>query len=300
MERSPELFAHLSTGIRICYQTFGKLVDPAVILIPGNGGSMLDWPEDLVQMLNPPSGAHRRCIIRFDQRDTGFSTEFPVPGGYSLQDMAGDIEGLIDHLGLSNGFHLVGASKGGPLAYTVAARRPDQTRSLTLAYTSPGVSEKLPLEEGLELGVLPMTGGMGDQRPAYVRYGMALYDALTTQPDARERQEMEALASRITDRDAKGGTLYSKGPNHGAASLEGDGWPGVETLKNVKCPATVIQAAKDQFFGVQHGEALAAAIPDSEYALWEDIGHELPRRVWGRFAEVLWQTWDRGDNIWGS
>ncbi|KAM5522108.1 zinc carboxypeptidase a [Fusarium oxysporum f. sp. phaseoli] len=237
MNTSPELFAQLTNRLRICYQTFGDPSDPAVILVPGNADSMIVWAEDLIEKLQSSEDGKKYFVIRFDPRDTGLSTEFPVPGGYSIGDMAGDIEGLANHLNLndpSKGFHIVGLSKGGPVAYTVAARMPQHVKSLSLLYTSPGVSPELPIKGGLDLGFQPMLAGFGDQRETAIKNGMTVYDALTTQPDAEERKEVEKAVRRLVERDIKGGTLYSKAPNHGAASYEKDGWPGVDTLKMIK------------------------------------------------------------------
>ncbi|KAF5025090.1 hypothetical protein F66182_2859 [Fusarium sp. NRRL 66182] len=81
MNASLELFVTLANRVRICYQTFGDPSDPAVILVPGNAGNMLEWPEGLIGQLLTASNGKKRFIVRFDQRDTGLSTEFPVPGG---------------------------------------------------------------------------------------------------------------------------------------------------------------------------------------------------------------------------
>ncbi|KAH7113988.1 Alpha/Beta hydrolase protein [Dactylonectria estremocensis] len=299
MNASPELFVTFSKRVRLCYQTFGDPSDTAVVLIAGHACSMLHWTEDLIALFSPAVKPY--FLIRFDHRDTGLSTEFPVPGGYTLSDMAGDIEGLIDHLRLpSKGYHLVGSSLGGPLANLVAVRRPHEVRSLTLLYTSPGASAELPLREGLQgmgLGVDSMFMGIGEQRKKHIEADIRLWDALTTQPvDEDERKEGEILITRIVDRDIQGRTLYSKGPNHGGASYAG--WPGVEMLKDIKSPTTVIQAGKDQIFGEAHGEALAKGISGAQYVLWEDVGHELPRRIWPRLAEIFLQTWKRGDDEW--
>ncbi|KAF5990547.1 hypothetical protein FBULB1_24 [Fusarium bulbicola] len=270
MNASPELFAQLTNRLRICYQTFGDPSGPAVILVPGNADSMIVWAEGLIEKLQSSEDGKKYFIWQ------------------------------ADHLNLndpSKGFHIVGLSKGGPVAYAVAARRPQQVRSLSLLYTSPGVSPELPIKGGLDLGFQPMLGGFGVQRETAIKNGMTVYDALTTQPNAEERKEVEKAVRRLVERDIKGGTLYSKAPNHGAASYEKDGWPGVDTLKMIKCPTTVVQAGKDQIFGEIHGEALAKAIPgDVEYVLWEDVGHEMPRRIWGRMSKVLQKNWERGQS----
>ncbi|KAI5465298.1 Alpha/Beta hydrolase protein [Mariannaea sp. PMI_226] len=292
MEASEELFVTLPTRVRLCYQTYGSPADPAIVLINGHSSSMVAWGDELLELLRPAGVP--RYMIRFDHRDTGLSTEFPVPAGYSISDMAGDVEGLIDHLGLaSKGFHILGASMGGPIACMVAGRRLGQVRSLTLLYTTPGATAGLPLGEGPQ----GLMAGMPYDRKSHIEFGIALQHALLTQPASeQESKRIEEHVVRITDRDMRGGTLYSKGPNHGAAAF--GGWPGMETLKKIKCPATVIQAGKDQFFGVAHGETLAREIQGAEYVLWEDVGHELPRRVWNRVAETALRTWQRGDDEW--
>ncbi|KAL2202818.1 alpha/beta-hydrolase [Sarocladium strictum] len=290
-EFSEELFVQLPNRVRICYQTLGKPTDPAVVLVCGHACSLYDWNEQMLQLFTPPSNPH--FIIRFDHRDTGLSTEFPVPAEYNLLDMAGDVEGLIRHLDVGP-VHVVGGSLGGPIAWAVAARSPELTRTLTLVYTSPGISSELKMAQpnlDANLGMLPFAGM--DQRQSFIDSSTRLMDFLATEPLSPE--DRKAGIERITfivNREAKHGTLYSKGPNHGAASSEG--WP-TKLLADIKCPTTVIQAGKDQFFGPEHGEALVKAIPgDVDYVLWEDVGHEFPKRVWDRFAEVLLQTWKKG------
>lgn len=287
-EYSPELFVTLPSRVKICYQTIGDPSHPPVILIGGATCCLYDFNEDMINLFTPPSNPH--YLIRFDHRDTGLSTEFPVPASYDLLDMAGDVEGLIRHLGIGP-VHVVGGSLGGPIAWTVAARSPELTRTLTLIYTSPGISPELPMAQAnvdANIGLLPFAGG--DQRQAFIDTSTRLMDFLATEPiPAEERSKRIERIKFIINREAKHGTLYSKGPNHGAASSEG--WP-KELLADVKCPATVIQAGRDQYFGPEHGEALAKAIPgDVDYVLWEDVGHEFPKRVWDRFAEVLLRTW---------
>lgn len=257
---------------------------------------MLDWRDEQLALFSPSDSP--RYLIRFDQRDTGLSTEFPVPAGYTLSDMANDVEGLADHLDLSGrGFHVVGASMGGAIACIVAARRKHQVRSLTLVYASPGASAGLPLKEGVQ--AITTGGGMGQDRQTYVDNMNRTFDGLATQPlDDDERRSNAALVARVVDREMKSGTLYSKGPNHGAAAFAG--WPGVEMLKDVACPSAVVQAAKDQLFGEEHGETLAKGLQRSEYVLWQDVGHELPRRIWDRLAQVCLRTWHRGDGEWAG
>ena len=91
-------------------------------------------------------------VLRFDNRDAGRSTrldDLPVPtfwqlarrddraAGYTLEDMATDVVGLLDHLEIGRA-HLVGASMGAMIAQTVATSSPDRVRSLVSIMGSTG------------------------------------------------------------------------------------------------------------------------------------------------------------------
>jgi pimeloyl-ACP methyl ester carboxylesterase len=59
------------------------------------------------------------------------------PRQYQLADMAADTAGLLDALALPSA-HLVGASMGGMIAQTVAARYPNRVQSLTSIMSTTG------------------------------------------------------------------------------------------------------------------------------------------------------------------
>ena len=63
-------------GVELCYQTFGDPDDEPLLLVMGLGGPMTWWDPDLCRML-----AERGFyVIRYDNRDTGRSTEVAGPG----------------------------------------------------------------------------------------------------------------------------------------------------------------------------------------------------------------------------
>src|SRR3954466_11525791 len=113
-----EQFAELG-DITICYETFGDPEKPTVLLIMGLATQMLGWHENFCRML-ADEGFH---VVRFDNRDSGRSTHVkarpPTIGQrsrrskkaarYTLDDMAADAVGLLDHLGVDRA-HVVGAS----------------------------------------------------------------------------------------------------------------------------------------------------------------------------------------------
>ena len=56
---------------------------------------------------------------------------------YTLDDMAADTFGLMDHLGFESA-HLVGVSMGGMIAQTMTIAHPDRVRSLTSIMSTTG------------------------------------------------------------------------------------------------------------------------------------------------------------------
>src|SRR5438046_967077 len=136
-----------ANGIELAYETFGAPGAPPVVLIMGLATQMIAWPDELCE------GLVRRglFVVRFDNRDVGESThlrDLPPPRladvvvrrrppPYSIGDMARDVAGLIDGLGLGE-VHLVGASMGGFIAQAVALEHAARVRTLTLMMTSTG------------------------------------------------------------------------------------------------------------------------------------------------------------------
>src|SRR4051794_38064726 len=96
-------------GVELCVQTFGDPSDPTVLLIHGASASMVWWEHRFCAQL----AATGRHVIRYDQRDTGRSTSFPVGHpGYSMRDMADDAVGILDALAVDRAT-VVGTSMGG-------------------------------------------------------------------------------------------------------------------------------------------------------------------------------------------
>lgn len=128
-----------ANGIELAYETFGDPAAPPVVLIMGLATQMIAWPDPMCE------GLARRdlFVVRFDNRDVGESTHLRnlppprlagivvgrTPPPYSISDMAADVAGLIDGLGLGQ-VHLVGASMGSTCVTSPAgAGTADTTRA---------------------------------------------------------------------------------------------------------------------------------------------------------------------------
>ncbi len=89
--------------------------------------------------------AERYTVLRFDTRGHGRSGV--PPGPYDFGQLAGDVMGLLDALGVKQ-THFVGISLGGMIAQHVALRAPQRLLSLVLAHiTSRYPPDVLPMWE---------------------------------------------------------------------------------------------------------------------------------------------------------
>lgn len=123
-------FLELRDGNRLCYRATGDTGGSAIIMVAGLGQQLTVWPRAIVDGLTRAG----HLVITLDNRDVGRSSrsglpapakwrlllDQPLPGAYSLEDMACDVVELADSLQLDH-FHLVGQSMGGMIAQVVAA-----------------------------------------------------------------------------------------------------------------------------------------------------------------------------------
>lgn len=287
MTNSAEQYVHLPNGVRICYQTFGLSSDPAILLLAGGGQSMLAWDEDFIRLLSPPSKPH--FIIRYDIRDTGCSTCYPMStdstSQYTLTDLADDALAILDQLSIKDA-HLVGFSLGGGIAFTIAGQKaPHRVKSLSLLSTTPvgpfprpedGVPGLAPeLAAKLQAAPFPSDWHARDQVVAFLCYfnSCMAYKPLTI----AEETKAADLASKVFDRaEANGTTVQTFFNQQGAAQSP---WP-KEALRNVSCPTVIVHGRHDQNVPLLHAELLQKSVLGSKLVVIEDIAHEMPRRVW--------------------
>ena len=93
--------ASLSSGIDLCYETFGEPDHPTLLLMHGLGSQLLLWEEGFCEGL----AAAGFRVVRYDHRDSGLSTMLPEGATYTLSDMAAEnlstYEGTL-YLNLNN------------------------------------------------------------------------------------------------------------------------------------------------------------------------------------------------------
>jgi pimeloyl-ACP methyl ester carboxylesterase len=282
--------------IDICYETFGSPDDPAMLLVMGLGTQMIAWPEAFCRAL----AERGYYVIRYDNRDVGRSTHmrgYRPPtirqlllrdkraARYTLADMADDGMRLLDHLGIERP-HVVGASMGGMIAQTMAARHPDRVLSLA--------------------SIMSNTGHWWRGTP-----GLRIYPIFLRRPASNREGAVESFVSvfkligspgfqfdeKETRRAAE--LSYDRGYNPAGAGRQlaailaaGDRTAEVRTIK---APTVVIHGTKDRMVRPSGGRATAAAIPGAKLVTIEGMGHDFPRAAWDRIVDAIVANARRAD-----
>ena len=133
-------------GVELAFDVSGH--GDAVALIAGTGMPGIAWFAHRSQL---EAAGYR--TIAFDSRGVGNSSA--PDGPYSVEDMAADTAGLIDHLGIAS-CHVIGLSLGGLIAEELARSRPDLVRSAVLIGSAGRTSayERLLTKAELELATV--------------------------------------------------------------------------------------------------------------------------------------------------
>lgn len=118
-------YAELEGGIRIRYAEDGH--GPALVLAHGFGVSLEMW--------GPQAGdlAEHYRFIGWDARGHGDSSAPADPAAYSMPQLAADLRGLLEALGVADGAIVGGMSFGGQIALQYATEYPASVRALILS-----------------------------------------------------------------------------------------------------------------------------------------------------------------------
>jgi pimeloyl-ACP methyl ester carboxylesterase len=251
-------------GVELCTETFGAPGDPPVLLIMGNGASMLWWDDAFCAAL----AAGGRFVMRYDHRDTGRSTACP-PGrpDYGGADLVADAARVLDGHGIARA-HVVGASMGGALAQLLALDHPDRVASLVLLSTSPaGPGGDLPPISDAYAAFLGGAEVDWSDRRSIVENVVADVRALTG-----ERPFDDARVRALVERDVARARSPASAQNH---ALVDGGAPWRDRLGAIAVPVLVIHGSADPLFPLGHGEALAREIPGARLVVLDGAGHIL-------------------------
>ncbi len=292
---SDELFAPVSPGIELCYQTYGDPDDEPLLLVMGLGGPMTWWDPELCRRL----AAHGFHVIRFDNRDTGRSTKAPgrvtraqlvraftgrrARAPYSMSDLAGDAFGLLDHLGIEAA-HVAGVSMGGMVVQTMSIERPARVRSLTSIMSTTG-RRTVGWQSPRLMPALIGTRSVG--REAYLASSAAMWAMIGSPAFPKDEAGQRARAEETFDRGfSAGGVLRQMMAILTAPDR-------TLRLRGLRMPALVVHGLADRMVHVSGGRATASAVPGAELLLIDGMGHDLPPDLFDTIADAIRRTADR-------
>jgi pimeloyl-ACP methyl ester carboxylesterase len=244
----------------------------------GIGGSMLWWDEAFCRLLAEGG----RFVIRYDQRDTGRSVTYePGHPGYTGSDLVADVAGVLDAYEIPAA-HVVGVSAGGALAQVLTLERPERVLSLALISTSPAVEGERELPPPTEAFTRFVgTAHMDRSNAASVVEHLVSYSRLL----AGGRRPFNETATReLVQRDMERARDFAAGQNHGLLS---EGETPSSPLSSIDTPTLVIHGTADPMFPLDHGEALAAEIPNARLLVLENAGHGIDRADWETIAHAI-------------
>jgi pimeloyl-ACP methyl ester carboxylesterase len=292
-----EQFCDVGRGVTLCYETFGERSDPPVLLVMGLGTQMVAWHEDFCGAL-----AERGFYVtRFDNRDIGRSTHMagapPTIGQlltrsrraahYSLADMAQDAAALIDAIGISPA-HVVGASMGGMIAQTLAARHCASVRSLTSIMSATGSLRSG--QPALRMYSVLLRRAP-QEREAFIAHMERVFAAIGSPGLPRDPADLRELAAASYDRDHD-----PRGPGRQLAAIIAAGDRTAE-LRGIDVPTLVIHGTGDRLISPSGGRATARAIPNARLLNVPGMGHDLPRAAWPTLIDAIAEHAARADGL---
>jgi pimeloyl-ACP methyl ester carboxylesterase len=282
-----------ANGITIEYESFGSQTDPTLLLIMGLGMQLVAWPEPFCRQL----ADHGFHVIRYDNRDTGFSTKFedaaepgimslvlrsalrlPVRVSYTLGDMADDAAALLDALDVESA-HLVGASMGGMIAQNMAAVHAGRVLSLTSIMSTSG-RRSLPGADA-RVSRHMRSRPRGNDRDTIIAYNKRMIELIGSPDFPVGGEELLELASRGFDR-----CYYPPGIIRHIAAIIADG-DRRDRLRKIKAPTLVIHGRDDPLVRLAGGVDTAENVPGAKLEIIDGMGHNLPRELWPRLVDLI-------------
>ena len=252
------MFADLD-GVSLRYEERGS--GEPLVLLGGFGANAGFWEPVL-------GGLDGFRVITMDNRGVG-STRYD--GGFSMSDMADDVDALLERLDVGDA-HILGWSMGSQIAQCMAVRHPGRVRTLTLVSSYLGFPARADyILRGLTRMALEGTAPEDC-------LAMAV-NALCLPESTFEELRLNGLEMPVPEdmEDPRG--LMDQLDAMGAYSGEG--------LESISVPALVIHGRRDTMIEPDNGTLVASRIRGSELVI-VDAGHSIPFGMYrDRFLELI-------------
>lgn len=223
-------FIMVGDGLRIATYTWGDDADPVVVVVHGFASSTRDnwvatgWVRDLLR------AGYR--VIGLDQRGHGASDKPHEAGDYSIRQLAGDVESVLDTYLVDEAFY-VGYSLGARIGWEVAQDIPVRIPRAVLG----GVPDGIPLAR------LDM-----DQVTALIEHGTPVTDPVT--------QNYIRLTERVPGNDLRALLAIAGG-------MRASGTVDPDASRAPQQPVLFATGSEDGI--IEGSKALAAATPQGRF-----------------------------------
>jgi 3-oxoadipate enol-lactonase len=235
-----------SNGIDIHYDIAGN--GPWVTLSHSLACNLRMWGDQMAAL------TQKYKVLRFDTRGHGLSSA--PPGDYTLEQMADDVKGLFDALGITR-THWVGLSMGGMIGQTFALKYPGVFESLVLADTT---SRRPPNAEqmwGERVAIARTKGMAGVLESTLARW--------FTEPYRKARQDVMA---RIGEQ-----ILSTPVDGFSGACVAISKVNTLDRLKEIQCPVFIIVGEEDHGTPPEMARAIHENLPGSQLLIIKSAAH---------------------------
>lgn len=242
-------FARIGTA-DIYYEHIGQGDALAMIMGLGGGGSMW-WRQQ-------ETFSKWFQVITLDPRGVGRSDGPDEP--ITMDTMAGDVLGVLDHLGI-RAAHFYGLSMGGMVAQHIALEYPHRVKSLVLgATTCGGLHTVPPAEEAMQtLLALP-------HLPPEEAVPTALSLVLGSASADRQGEIVREIVQHGMDYHLSSG-IFTK-------QIEAiSTFDSYDRLGEIKVPTLIIAGKEDKLLPARNSHILASRIPGSRLVEMDKMGH---------------------------
>ncbi|HVO23375.1 MAG TPA: alpha/beta fold hydrolase [Candidatus Margulisiibacteriota bacterium] len=204
--------------------------------------------------------------IYFDNRGTGRSDK--PDGPYTIELMADDAAGILDHLAIERA-HVYGVSMGGMIAQELVLRHPQKVRSLVLGCTMCGGAHATLGDPAVIDTLIEVIQGMGRTDPQeWVDRQLPLIfprEWIAANPGIRDMLMMLAPLLPPTP------------PETAMRAMAGMfGWTTYDRLPQIKAPTFIVHGDQDVLIPVENAYLLHERIPGSQLHIVQGAGHGYP------------------------
>lgn len=247
-----------------------------LVLIRGLGSQRVQWSPSFIDYF-----AATRDVVIFDNRDVGRSQRFDAAGvpdlsalaqslkagetvavAYDVSDMARDVVGLMDALGIAKA-DVLGMSMGGIIVQHLAFDHATRIGSAVCVMSLAG-NRALPAPKASELSAPAL-----DDAAAFVDYliagGAEDEGRLFPNPPEERRRRAEAAVEN-------GYSPYGITRQIAATVVDGDRRV---RLQSIEIPFMVIHGTDDKLILPECGADVAAQVPHAVYLPVEGMGHDI-------------------------